>query len=94
MEPRSTPGGLDAMTSMMALVRLVRSRAWRDEWSELPEPPLWRAVLFALCVVLLLVWLVLEGGRVNAVPATLATLSALALLQDLAVPTCSRLRGR
>jgi hypothetical protein len=78
---------------MMALVRLVRYRAWRDEWSEQPEPPLWRAVLFALCVVLLLVWL-LEGGRVNALPATLATLSALALLHDLAVLTCSRLRGR
>lgn len=67
---------------------------WRDEWRKTPEPPLWRAILFAVCVVLFLTWPLLRGEPINAVPAVLASLAALALVHDLGRLGWSKLRRR
>lgn len=68
--------------------------AWRDEWRSTPDPPLWRAVLFAVVVILILTWPLLHGEPIHAVPAALAALAALALAADLARLAWTRLRRR
>ncbi|KRE58899.1 hypothetical protein ASG70_16795 [Phycicoccus sp. Soil748] len=67
---------------------------WRDGWRNSPEPPLWRAILFAVGVILVLTWPLLRGNPINAVPAVLASLAGLALLLDLTRLGWSRLRRR
>ena len=64
---------------------------WRDEWRELQDPPLWRAILFAVGVILFLTWPWVHGETINAVPAVLAGVAGLALLHDLARLTWSRI---
>ena len=68
--------------------------AWRDEWRNSPEPPLWRAIVFAVGVILVLTWPLVRGKPINAVPAVFASLAGLALLLDLTRLGWSRLRRR
>ena len=68
--------------------------SWRDEWRNSPEPPLWRAILFAVGVILVLTWPLVRGKPINGVPAVLASLAGLALLLDLTRLGWSRLRRR
>lgn len=66
--------------------------SWRDEWRQVPDPPLWRAILFAAGVILFLTWPLLHGETIKVIPAALAGIAALALLHDVARLTWSRIR--
>ena len=66
---------------------------WRDEWRALPDPPLWRAILFAVAIILFFGWPWFHGEPNSAIPAVAAGVAALALLHDLAYVVWSRLHG-
>lgn len=69
-------------------------KAVQTAWRNTPEPPLWRAVLFAVGVIFVLAWPVLRGEAIRPLPATLATLLALALIHDVTRAGWERLRNR
>ena len=64
----------------------------RAEWLDTPEPPLWRAVLFTLVVILVLTWPLFRGEPLRIVPAVLAGVAGLAAVVDLARLALARLR--
>lgn len=59
-------------------------KAWRDEYRQLPDPPLWRALVFAGCLLLLAAWPLLKGEAIGALRAALIVVVALAVVHDLA----------